>query len=252
MTSRLVGRIALVTGAGSGIGLVTAMAYLREGATVFFADVDEERACEVVADAGTPHALAITMDITDEDQVSRGFNEMAAHGFVPNVVVANAGIQLIGRDAPIHALDVETWRQTINTNLTGTFFTVKHAVRAMLSSGGSIIIMGSPTGITGEGHDFTAYAVSKAGIHGLSRTVAAAYAKQGIRVNTVIPGFTVTPLTEAISRDDYARSMIVARIPMGRAGTVKDLEGIMVYLASDESSYATGSMFIVDGGMTTL
>lgn len=228
------------------------MTYLREDATVFFADVDEERAREVVSGAGTARALAITMDITDEDQVSRGFKEMAAHGFVPDVVVANAGIQLIGRDASIHELDFETWRQTIDTNLTGTFFTVKHAVRAMLPSGGSIIVVGSPTGITGEGCDFTAYAVSKAGIHGLSRTVAAAYAEQGIRVNTVIPGYTATPLTAAISADDDARSAIVARIPMGRVGTVNDLEGIMVYLASDESSYATGSMFMVDGGMTAL
>ncbi|MGO1770379.1 MAG: SDR family NAD(P)-dependent oxidoreductase, partial [Microbacterium sp.] len=135
----------------------------------------------------------------------------------------------------------------------GTCLTVKHAVRAMLASGGgSIILTGSPTGVNGEGADFTAYSATKAGIHGLSRTVAAAYAADGIRVNTVVPPYTETSLVTTISDDPAARAAIVGRIPMGRAGTPDDLTGVMTFLAGDDSAFATGAMFTVDGGMTTL
>lgn len=142
--------------------------------------------------------------------------------------------------------------KTIRVNLTGTFLTVKHSVRAMLNHGGSIILTGSPTGLNGEGADFTAYSASKAGIHGLTRTVAAAYAGQGIRVNTVVPGYTETALVSTISEDAQMRAAIVSRIPLGRPGTPADVEGIMVFLASEAAAYATGSLLRVDGAMTTL
>ncbi len=173
------------------------------------------------------------------------------------MVVANAGVQLFGQDAKIADLDLEVWNRTVAVNFTGTFLTVKHAVRTMLGAGretrgGSIILTGSPTGLNGEGAVFTAYSSTKAGIHGMARTVAAAYAADGIRVNTVVPGYTETPLVKAISGNAEDRAAIVSRIPLGRPGRPEDVEGIMVYLAGDESSYATGSLFRVDGGMTTL
>jgi 3-oxoacyl-[acyl-carrier protein] reductase len=118
------------------------------------------------------------------------------------------------------------------------------------TGGGSIILTGSPTGINGEGQDFTAYSASKAGIHGLGRTVAAAYADRGIRVNTVVPAYTETSLVTTITSDPEARSAIIGRIPMGRAGAPADVEGIMVFLASDDAAFATGALFAVDGGMT--
>jgi len=118
--------------------------------------------------------------------------------------------------------------------------------------GGSIILTGSPTGVNGEGKDFTAYSASKAGIHGLGRTVAAAYASHGIRVNTVQPAYTETPLVAAISEDPESRAAIISRIPIGRAGTPDDVAGIMVYLAGDDGAFATGALFQVDGGMTSL
>lgn len=195
---------------------------------------------------------AVEMDIADERSVEAGFAAAYEAGFAPDVVVANAGVQLFGEDARIADLDLAVWHRTIAVNLTGTFLTVKHAVRALLDRGGSIIITGSPTGLNGEGRDFTAYSSSKAGIHGMARAVAAAYATRGIRVNTVVPGYTETPLVTAISADPTDRAAIISRIPMARPGTAADVEGIMVYLASDESSYATGAIFRVDGGMTTL
>ena len=250
MTGRLTGKTALVTGAGSGIGRAVAERFAREGARVVFTDRDLAAAED--AAAAFADSVAVRLDISDESSVEQAFARLAADGFAVDVVVANAGVQLFGQDARIADLDLDVWRRTIDINLTGTFLTVKHAVRALLGRGGSIVLTGSPTGLNGEGQDFTAYSSSKAGVHGLARTVAAAYAGDGIRVNTVVPGYTETPLVTAISGDAEARAAITSRIPLGRHGSAADVEGIMFYLARDESSYATGALFRVDGGMTTL
>jgi NAD(P)-dependent dehydrogenase (short-subunit alcohol dehydrogenase family) len=247
---RLAGKTILVTGAASGIGKSVATRFAGEGAHVIFSDRDEAGA--TTAALNVSGALALALDVSDEDSVRTAFAEIAERGLTVDVVVANAGVQLFGQDNKIADLDLDTWEKTIRVNLTGTFLTVKHSVRAMLNHGGSIILTGSPTGLNGEGADFTAYSASKAGIHGLTRTVAAAYAGQGIRVNTVVPGYTETALVSTISEDSESRAAIVSRIPLGRPGTPADVEGIMVFLASDEAAYATGSLFRVDGGMTTL
>lgn len=250
MSARLDGKTALVTGAGSGIGRSVAERFAAEGATVVFTDRDQAAVRD--AASGVAGAVPIVMDIADEPSVEAAFAEVSRRGLTLDVVVANAGIQLFGQDAPVADLDLEVWRRTIDVNLTGTFLTLKHAVRAMRAHGGSIIVTGSPTGLNGEGNQFTAYSSSKAGMHGMARAVAAAYASAGIRVNTVVPGYTETSLVSAISSDPDDRAAIVSRIPLGRAGQAEDVEGIMVYLAGDESSYATGAIFRVDGGMTTL
>ena len=248
--TRLEGKTALVTGAGSGIGRAVAERFVREGARVVIADRDAAAAAST-AEALGASARASILDISDEASVAAAFAELDATGWAPDVVVANAAVQLIGQDAPAADLDLEVWRRTIDVNLTGTFLTIKHALRTMLAhNGGSIILTGSPTGMSGEGKDFTAYSASKAGIHGLTRTVAAGYADRGIRVNTVVPGYTETSLVTTIASDPEAHAAIVGRIPMGRAGTPHDLEGIMVFLASDDAAFATGALFAVDGGMT--
>ncbi len=250
--SRLTGKTALVTGAAKGIGYAVAARFIAEGARAVIADVDADGARAAAEGLGA-NARAVAVDVSNEDSVAAGFAALHDAGWDPDVVVANAGVQLFGRDAPAANLDLDVWRRTIDINLTGAFLTVKYAVRAMLPrGGGAIILTGSPTAVNGEGKDFTAYSASKAGVHGLARTVAAAYATNGIRVNTVQPAYTETPLVAAITDDPEARAAIVGRIPVGRAGTPDDVTGIMVYLASDEGAFATGATFVVDGGMTTL
>ncbi|KTS05227.1 SDR family NAD(P)-dependent oxidoreductase [Microbacterium testaceum] len=249
--TRLQGKTALITGAATGIGFAVAARFAREGARVLIGDRDADATAAAVERIGEA-ARAAVLDISDESSVAAAFADAEAAGWTPDVVVANAGVQLFGQDAPIADLDLAVWQRTVDVNLTGTFLTIKHAVRAMHDTGGSIIVTGSPTGINGEGRAFTAYSATKAGIHGLSRTVAAAYADRGIRVNTVVPAYTETSLVTTITDDPEARAAIIGRIPLGRAGAPEDVEGIMVFLASDDGAFATGSLFAVDGGMSTL
>jgi NAD(P)-dependent dehydrogenase (short-subunit alcohol dehydrogenase family) len=253
MSGRLSGKSALVTGAASGIGRAVATRFAREGALVAFLDRDGDGVAAAVAelDGGT-RAYPLEVDVTDEQAVARAFTSVKERAGGVDVAVANAGVQLFGQDAAAGDLDVRVWQRTLEINLTGTFLTVKHAVRSMRGHGGSIIVTGSPTGIVGGGRGFTAYSTSKAGIHGLTRVAAADYASAGIRVNAVIPGYTETPLVQAIAEDQEARSALLSTVPLGRAGTPQDVEGIMVFLASDESLYATGALFVVDGGATAV
>lgn len=251
MSNRLEGKTALVTGAGSGIGLAVAQRFTAEGARVYFADINVEAAEKAAAAAGTGRATALAVDISDEQSVEAAYAAIAADGAL-DIVVANAGVQLFGQDAKVGDLSLDVWEKTVAINHRGAFLTLKHAVRALKGRGGSIICTGSPTAVVACGQTFTAYSSSKAGVHGLARVVAADYAKEGIRVNTVVPGYTETPLVQTIADDPASRAGLVDSTMLGRAGTAADVEGIMVYLASDESAYATGGLFTVDGGLTAL
>ncbi|WP_284990429.1 SDR family oxidoreductase [Arthrobacter sp. efr-133-TYG-120] len=251
MSKRLDGKTALVTGAGSGIGLAVAQRFVAEGARVYFADINLEAAEKAAAVTGSALAQALRMDISDEASVIAAYAAVAEDGPL-DVVVANAGVQLFGQDARVGDLDLAVWEKTVAINQRGAFLTLKHAVRAMEGRGGSIICTGSPTAVVACGQTFTAYTSSKAGVHGLARVVAADYAAAGIRVNTVVPGYTETPLVQTIADDPVSRAGLVNSTMLGRPGAAADVEGIMVFLASDESAYATGGLFTVDGGLTAL
>ncbi|MDQ0691255.1 SDR family NAD(P)-dependent oxidoreductase [Arthrobacter sp. W4I7] len=251
MSNRLEGKTALVTGAGSGIGLAVAQRFTAEGARVYFADINVDAAKKAASASGSDRATALAVDISDEQSVEAAYAAITADGEL-HIVVANAGVQLFGQDAKVGELALEVWEKTVAINHRGTFLTLKHAVRALQGRGGSIICTGSPTAVVACGQTFTAYSSSKAGVHGLARVVAADYAQEGIRVNTVVPGYTETPLVQTIADDPTLRAGLVNSTMLGRAGTAADVEGIMVYLASDESAYATGGLFTVDGGLTAL
>ncbi|MCW5952994.1 MAG: SDR family oxidoreductase [Propionibacteriaceae bacterium] len=254
MSSRLQGLTAVVTGAGSGIGRGVAQRFVAEGAEVWFLGRHRENLAAATDGLGE-RAHVLVCDVTDLAAVEAAFDQVPGR---LDVAVANAAVQLIGRDSRIGDVPPEVWRTTVDINLTGCFHTVRCAVRRMLRQEprdgmrGSIIVSGSPCGITGEGAGFAAYSATKAGTHGIARTTAMDYAAEGIRVNTVIPGHTLTPLVNKIREDDRLATAIDHRIPLGRPGTVEEVTGAYVYFAGDESVYATGGMLFVDGGMTNL
>jgi NAD(P)-dependent dehydrogenase (short-subunit alcohol dehydrogenase family) len=170
-----------------------------------------------------------------------------------DIVVANAGVQLFGEDARADRLDIAVWESTLSINLTGVFLTCKYGIRALLAAGGgNVVCTASPTSLFGFAAGFDAYTASKAGVLGLVRVMANDYARDGIRVNAVIPGFTDTPLVRAVMEDESRRNRAFSNTPLGRAGTPEEVAAVMLFLASDEASYCTGAAFVVDGGRTAI
>jgi NAD(P)-dependent dehydrogenase (short-subunit alcohol dehydrogenase family) len=256
VTGRLAGRRALVTGAGSGIGAATAVLFAREGARVALlgrTGAKLERVATEIADAGG-EALVLPADVRDEAAVAAAVARLVAAWGGLDACVTVAGIEpWDSGDQAVDQLDVAVWREVIDINLTGTFLTCKHAVRAMLNSGGgSIVVTGSPTGLYGLALGQHAYSASKAGCHGLARVMANEYARRGIRVNCVIPGFIETPLTAGVFEDPAWLDRVTAGIPAGVAGRPEEVAALNLWLCSDEASYVIGAQLVVDGGQTAI
>jgi NAD(P)-dependent dehydrogenase (short-subunit alcohol dehydrogenase family) len=252
---RLEAKRTIITGAGMGMGRAVAIRFAREGAKVGLIDNNEAAAGEtarvIAAEGG--EALALVADVAIEDQVAEAVGSAVARWGGLDVVVANAAVQLMGQDARVHELDAAVWQQTIAVNLTGVFHTCKHGIRALLATGGgSVICTASPTSLLGLAPGFDAYTASKAGVLGLVKVMANDYARDGIRVNAVIPGFTDTPMVRQVMENDEWRESLIRTIPMGRPGRPEEVAAMMVFLASDEASYATGGAFFVDGGITAI
>jgi NAD(P)-dependent dehydrogenase (short-subunit alcohol dehydrogenase family) len=248
---RLAGKVALVTGAGSGIGRAIALGYAREGARVAAIDRDAERAAETASLAGSDAVRAVAADVTDARSVQGAVDETIGSFGRLDILVNNAAVQLHGRDGRCHEVDEAVWHATMAVNLLGPFLCCKHAIPALLRTGGGAIVnIASPTAFQDLGAAYTAYATSKGGVVTLTRVVAADYARDGIRANAIVPGPTQTNLTASIFADPAVREPLVARTPLGRLGQAEDLVGIALFLASDESAYATGALFFVDGGIT--
>lgn len=238
---RLAGKRAVVTGAAGGIGAAVAQAFLREGALVGGLDL-------TAPPAGVTPLIA---DVRDEQAVSTAMTAFATEVGGIDVLACCAAIQLHGQDGPADRLDLAVWQRTIDVNLTGLFLTVKHALSWMrAASNGSIIVCGSPTGVTMTGAGYDAYSASKGGVMALARALAGDLAPDGIRVNTVVPGPVETPLIASLIDDGDVRRALVAGVPLGRLGSPDEVVGAFVYLACDESRYATGSTLTVDGGVT--
>jgi NAD(P)-dependent dehydrogenase (short-subunit alcohol dehydrogenase family) len=245
---RLAGKIALVTGAASGIGLACAAAMARQGARVFLADIDDA--------AGAADAIAgasyLSIDVRDEGAWQHAVSAVRDDAGRLDILVNNAGIGIGG---PIEALALEDWRRQQAVNLDGAFLGIKHALPLIRASGGgSIVNIASVTGIRGSG-TFVSYAASKGGLIALSRAVAlqCARARDRVRVNCVAPGIIDTPIfarLEGVSGSAADAAASAERlVPLGHAGTPDDIAQAVVYLASDEARYVTGTELVVDGGL---
>jgi NAD(P)-dependent dehydrogenase (short-subunit alcohol dehydrogenase family) len=248
--NRLRDLVTVITGAGSGIGRAAAEAFVAEGAMVGLLDRDAD-AIGGLAQALGPAAFVLPTEVGDEAGVRSAFEAVRRRHGRLDVLYNCAGIQLHGQDSRAHELPLEVWNRTLTVNLTGMFLCCKYGIALMLEGAqGSVINCASPTGLTGCGAGYTAYSSSKGGIFALTRVLAIDYARDGIRVNSIVPGTTQTPLIETLLADPETKSSLEAGTPLGRLGTPQDLTGIAVFLASDESRFATGATFVVDGGVT--
>ncbi len=251
---RLKGKIAIVTGAGAGIGRGIAERFAREGASVVIAEVDRstgESAAQAIKDAGGD-AIFIPTDVSSEAQVKATVETTLGRYGRIDVLCNNAAVLFFREEAPAHELTNETWDRTIAVNLRGYWLTSKYVVPAMLrQKSGSIIHVASPTGLFGFTR-LTAYSASKGGVIGLMRAMAADYAPEHIRVNAIIPGTIDTPMNAVELSDPAARARYAEIAPARRLGTAEDLGGIAVFLASEDSDYCVGGIFTVDGGLTAV
>lgn len=253
MRTRLDGKVAIVTGGASGIGAATCRVFMREGARgVVIADVNETAGAALAAELAQPGGKVLfrRLDVTQEDQWIETVTAVIAQYGRLDVLVNNAG-----RGGPVSRPTVEqttgeAWELMFSTNAKGVFLGTKHAIPAMRRAGGGSIInvisvyalVGSPLG--------TAYSASKGAARALTRTAAVQYASEGIRVNSVFPGFVETPMTRDLHTQPGVREERTALTPLGRLAVPEDIAWGILYLASDESSYVTGSELVIDGGVT--
>ena len=245
---RLEGKVALVTGGASGIGAEVARFLAREGAKVLVADIAERQGEAVAAEirqAGG-EASFVRLDVTQEEAWIRAIEEAETRYGKLNVLVNNAGIT---ERRTIENASLESWHKVMEVNATGVFLGTKHAIPAMRrAGGGSIVNISSAHAIVGDvGHP--AYFASKAAVRLLTKATAIQHAKDNIRANSVHPGFVETPMTAEFHASG-AREIREAKTPLGRLAVPADIAWGVLFLASDESAYMTGSELVIDGGVT--
>ena len=248
---RLEGKTALVTGAASGIGLQTSIRLAEEGARVMMTDLNLEEGLQQAEKLGA-NAIFLKLDITEEEEWISVLDETVKRFDSLDILVNSAGMVLI---ADVEQITLEDWRKVHAVNLDGTFLGCKHGVRVMKEFGaGSIINLSSVSGMIG-GFNLAAYNSSKGAVRMLTKSVAlhCARAGYGIRCNSIHPTFIETPMLESMIRDspdpEKARQTLVRQVPLRRIGKPDDVANMIVYLASDESTFVTGTEMVIDGGV---
>ncbi|MCY9592128.1 SDR family NAD(P)-dependent oxidoreductase [Paenibacillus chitinolyticus] len=244
---RFTDKVAIVTGGASGIGEATVRLFAREGAKVVIADFSDRG--QTVADelkAEGREALFVKTDVTKEDDVKHMVAETVKQYGKLDILFANAGI---AKDGPADKLSWEAWQKTIDINLSGVFLSDKYALEQMLAqgTGGAIVNCGSIHSHVGKA-GVTAYASAKGGVKLLTQTLGIDYAQHGIRVNAVCPGYIDTPLIAG--RTQAITDHLTALHPMGRLGKPEEVAKAVLFLASDDASFVTGTTLLVDGGYT--
>ncbi|HET7118303.1 MAG TPA: glucose 1-dehydrogenase [Hanamia sp.] len=248
---RVEDKVVIVTGGAIGIGKETSILLAKEGAKVAITDVKDEEgkklAGEITKNGGT--AKYWHLDVTNEDEVKKVFADVVKEFGKLDAAINNAGIS--GVDKPTHELTGQEWDQGMNVNVKGVFFCTKHAVLHMLKNGsGSIVNLSSIYGLVGAG-DVPHYHAAKGAVRLMAKNDAIIYAKNKIRVNSVHPGFILTPMVENFGKDvpgfmEHLNSLH----PLGHIGEAKDIAYGILYLVSDESKFVTGSELVIDGGYT--
>ena len=244
---RLKDRVAIITGGARGIGKKISQAFLEEGASVYIFDVNQEEGARTVGEFQQAYDNKVNffkVDITDEKGVEQSIKKIIeAEGRI-DILVNNAGIT---RDNLVLRMSLEDWKKVIDINLTGAFICSKHTVKYMVKKrSGKIINISSIVGVHGNAGQSN-YSSSKAGIIGLTKTLARELAGRNILVNAIAPGYIETEMTEKLS--DKIKEKLTEQIPTGRLGSVDDVAKTALFLASDDSNYITGTVINLDGGM---
>lgn len=248
LTKRLDGRVAVVTGGGSGIGVASARRLAAEGARVVVADMDTTAGPLAAKEVD---GLFVEADVTDKAAVDHMFAQAKqAYGSV-DIAFNNAGISPPG-DGSILDTDIETWRQVQEVNLTSVYYCCQAVIPYMLEQGrGSIINTASFVAVMGAATSQISYSASKGAVVSMSRELGVQFGRDGIRVNALCPGPVNTPLLQELFASDPERAQRrLVHVPMGRFGEPEEMAAAVAFLASDDSSFMTGSTFLVDGGIS--
>ena len=247
---RVAGKVAIVTGANVGIGAAVAKVLAEEGAAVVITGRRKDLLDQVVLDIQRKkgRALAVAGSVTDESHVRSVVDQCVRTFGALHILVNNAGIGAFGK--LLHELDEATWHEMLDVNLTGVFRMTRAAVPVMLKhGGGSIINMSSVGGVIGFSGS-AAYGTSKGGLELFTKCVAMDYAQDGIRCNSVCPGLIDTPMAAPLLNNPDMKAEVLATYPIRRVGTPEEVAKMVLYLASDDASWVTGSSFMIDGGLT--
>lgn len=255
MTNRLTGKVALITGAGSGIGRAAALLFAGEGARVVVGDINTDGSAETVRmiEEHGGEALAVRLNVTIAEEVQAAIQKTVDTFGELNILCNNAGVG--EQRTAITELAEEEWDRVFAINSKGVFLGVKYGAAAMIKAGkgGSIVNTASVAGIVGN-PGYVAYAASKAACIHITRTAALELARYNIRVNALAPAFTATPMVDSMvsthRNPDIALQKLGSIIPLGRLGTPEEIANAALYLASDESSFTTGAVLVLDGGLT--
>ena len=248
MPGRLENKVAVITGAASGIGRETARRFAEEGAKVCVVDLNDLAGGEV---AGDLDGLYVHADVTDPDDVQRMYREASEHFGGVDVLFNNAGISPPDDDSILET-EMDAWERVQNVNLKSVYLCCKHGIPRLLErGGGSVINTASFVAVMGAATSQISYTASKGGVLAMSRELGVQFARQGVRVNALCPGPVNTPLLqELFAKDPEKAARRLVHLPMGRFAEAVEIANAALFLASDESSYVNASTFLVDGGLS--
>lgn len=247
---RVAGKTALVTGGGNGMGQAACIRLAQEGAHVAIVDIDEagiaKTLSEIEGAGGT--AMAVQCDVGDEASVQEATARVEAQFGPINILFNNAGVE--NNDGNTHELDLEGWEHVQRVNTRGVFLVGKYGIQSMLKGGGGSIIATASVGALIGGPGLHSYSASKGAVVSLTRSWAVTYARQGIRANVICPGLVLTPMVMRVG-DEFLQQA-TAMTPLGRGAQPSEIGDLVLFLGSDESSFMTGAIIPIDGGLTAI